>query len=82
MEFQARTNIGGEYVNNITNGSYRLDRSIVGNLRRIRTPHGLAVDWAGNVYVADTVNRRAREFPRSDRLSTDLQTGDSHGLAS
>lgn len=39
------------------------------------TPPGLAVDTAGNVYVADSGNNRIQVFAPSTNSSTDISKG-------
>jgi uncharacterized protein (TIGR03437 family) len=37
---------------------------------QLNTPTGVAVDSAGNLYVADSLNGRVRKIPQSDSIST------------
>ena len=47
----------------------------------INNPAGVATDEAGNVYIADTGNRRVRKVDRSGVITTVAGTGDSGYLS-
>jgi sugar lactone lactonase YvrE len=44
---------------------------------RLNTPHGIAVDGAGNVYIADPPNQRIRKVDTSGRITTVAGNGSS-----
>ena len=44
---------------------------------RLNTPHGIAVDAAGNVYIADPPNQRIRRVDTTGRITTVAGTGSS-----
>jgi hypothetical protein len=44
---------------------------------RLDTPHGIAVDTAGNVYIADPPNQRIRKVDTSGRITTVAGNGSS-----
>ncbi|MGG1518031.1 cadherin-like beta sandwich domain-containing protein [Paenibacillus oryzisoli] len=48
----------------------------------LRTPAGVAVDAAGNVYIADQYNNRIRKVGTDGNISTIVGTGDSDDLSS
>ena len=44
-------------------------------------PHGIAVDSAGNIFVADTGNGRIQKFSPNGTFVTSIATTDPHGIA-
>src|SRR5205814_4416030 len=44
-------------------------------------PHGIAVDSAGNIFVADTGNGRIQKFSPKGTFVTSIATTDPHGIA-
>jgi sugar lactone lactonase YvrE len=44
-------------------------------------PHGLAVDSAGNIFVADTGNERVQKFSPNGTFVTNMATTDPNGIA-
>lgn len=46
---------------------------------RLNTPSGIAVDLAGNVFIADTGNQRVRKVSPDGRISTVAGNGESAG---
>ncbi len=44
---------------------------------RLNTPHGIAVDTAGNVYIADSPNQRIRKVDTTGRITTVAGNGSS-----
>ena len=51
------------------------------NAARLASPHGVAVDAQGNVYIADTGNDRVREVTSAGRISTFVETPAPGGIA-
>jgi sugar lactone lactonase YvrE len=48
-----------------------------GTSARLNTPHGIAVDGAGNVYIADPPNQRIRKVDTSGQITTVAGNGSS-----
>nr|WP_263419296.1 SMP-30/gluconolactonase/LRE family protein [Terriglobus albidus] len=46
---------------------------------QLKTPTAVAVDLAGNIYIADTVNQRVRKVDTTGQISTIAGTGNTSG---